>query len=122
MENATILRASETETMSADWCSLTWHAGRTLGNSVDMTVGIAVIKAGCENPLHSHPNCSEVLVVMQGRITHVIEGGKEVEMGKGDAITLPATLPHKARNIGEEDAVMFIAFSSADRQMQLERE
>ena len=117
---ATLLRTTEAERIAADWGGLTWHAGRPQGNSTEMTVGMATIKPGCGNPLHSHPNCSEVLVVMRGRIAHVIEDGKEVEMGEGDTITLPATLPHKARNIGDEDAVLLIAFSSANRQMKLE--
>jgi quercetin dioxygenase-like cupin family protein len=117
---ATLLRTTEAERVTTDWGSLTWHAGRPQGNSTAMTVGMAVIKPGCGNPLHSHPNCSEVLVVLKGRISHVIEDGVEIEMGEGDTITLPATLPHKASNIGDEDAVLLIAFSSADRQMKLE--
>jgi quercetin dioxygenase-like cupin family protein len=120
--NTTLLRSAEADKVSADWGSLTWYAGRPLGNSTDMTVGVATIKPGCGNPLHSHPNCSEVLVVMKGTITHLIEDGKEVKMNEGDTISVPATLPHKATNTGEEDAVLFISFSSADRQMKLEEE
>jgi quercetin dioxygenase-like cupin family protein len=116
MDAARILRANECETVSADWGGLTWYASGPLGNSDDMTVGRCVIKPGCENPLHSHPNCSETLVVLCGRIAHVIEGGKEVEMEPGDVITLPVDLPHKARNIGDEDAVLMITFSSAHRE------
>lgn len=38
-----------------------------------MTAGKCVLKPGAENPLHKHPNCSEVLVVLQGIIEHVSE-------------------------------------------------
>jgi len=105
-----------------DWGALTWCANAQLGNSDEMTVGRCVIKPGQENPLHSHPNCSEILVLVQGRILHTVEGRQEVEMHPGDVITLPARLPHKARNIGDDAAVMFIAFSSAYREFQLEDE
>ena len=115
MPKATILHAHQCQTVTADWGSLTWYACGELGNSDEMTVGKCVIKAGCENPLHSHPNCSEVLVVQQGRIRHLIEDGKAVEMGPGDVITVPPLLAHNARNISEQDAVLFIAFSSAFR-------
>lgn len=81
-----------------------------------MTLGKCVIKPGCENPLHSHPNCSEILVVLQGTIMHLIEDGREKQLQEGDVITLPVNLPHKARNTGNVDAVLLIAFSSADRQ------
>jgi quercetin dioxygenase-like cupin family protein len=118
MQKANILRAHECEVIGMDWGQLTWYASGKLGNSDDITVGKCVIKPGRENPLHSHPNCAEVLVVQQGRIAHVVEGGKEVEMGAGDVITLPTDLPHKARNLGDEDAVLLIAFTSADRETQ----
>ena len=115
MGRAGIVRARDTETVEESWGSLTWYANAALGNSGEITVGRCIIKPGCENPLHSHPNCSEVLVVLRGSIVHRIEEGREVELAEGDVITLPANLPHKARNTGEEDAVLLIAFSSADR-------
>lgn len=111
-----ILRASECEVNEAAWGALTWYASGKLGNSRDITVGRCLIKPGCENPLHSHPNCSEVLIVLQGRIMHTIEGGREEALTEGDVIAIPAALPHRARNICEGDAVLLVAFSSADRQ------
>ena len=50
----------------------------------------------------------------------MIENGNEVEMIVGDAITLPRGMPHRARNLGEENAVLPISFNSADRQTTLE--
>lgn len=120
MQKTKVLRSSECEKMEADWGDLTWFASSKLGNSTEMTVGRCVIKPGGENPLHSHPNCSEVLVVLRGVVMHTIEDGGEVELRAGDAITLPRDLPHHARNIGDVDAELFIAFSSADRQTNAE--
>jgi oxalate decarboxylase/phosphoglucose isomerase-like protein (cupin superfamily) len=54
---------------------------------------------GAQNPRHYHPNCDEVLHVLQGRILHSVDD---------DAL-------HNARNIGDEEAVFVFAFSSADR-------
>jgi mannose-6-phosphate isomerase-like protein (cupin superfamily) len=81
-----------------------------------MTIGRCVLKPGMANPRHMHPNCSEVLVVMQGRIHHTGPGDTQVEMAVGDTVTIPAGVWHRAQNIGSEPAVLFIAFSSADRQ------
>ena len=116
MQKATILKADECEVLTTEWGTLTWFASAKLQNSREMTVGRCIIKPGCENPLHSHPNCSEILVVAHGTIMHTIEDGEEVEMKPGDTITLPPNLLHKARNASDEEAVLFIAFSSADRQ------
>ena len=53
---------------------------------------------------------------MQGAISHTVEDGKEVTLQEGDAITIPKGTRHQARNIGEGDAILFIAFSSAQRE------
>ena len=99
-----------------EWGALTWYANRELGNSNEMTVGRCVLKPGKSNPRHYHPNCTEILVVVKGRIAHTDERGDETELNEGDAVTIPPNIWHRARNIGAEDAVLYIAFSSADRQ------
>ncbi len=98
-----------------DWGQLYWFANGQIGNSQSMTVGRCIIKPGCANPRHHHPNCEEVLQVMQGTIVHSFED-VEFEMGPGDTIVIPPNVIHNARNVGSEDATMMIAFSSAERQ------
>ena len=98
------------------WGGLHWYAGQPLGNSEELTVGRCRLKPGESNPRHYHPNCSEILVVMQGVIRHTGPDGGEIEMREGDTVTIPANIWHCARNVGGTDALLFIAFSSADRQ------
>jgi quercetin dioxygenase-like cupin family protein len=38
-------------------------------------------------------------------------------MHTGDTVSIPAGIHHNAKNIGTGDAVLFIAFSSAHRQV-----
>lgn len=117
MERASICLERETRTIPFEWGTLTWFANAEIGNSTELTVGRCILKAGAENPLHLHPNCSEVLVVLEGVIEHVIENGRTVVLHPGDCINLPRNLPHKARNLSTtEDADLLIAFSSAYRE------
>ena len=39
-------------------------------------------------------------------------------LAEGDTIVVPPDFPHQARNVGDIDAVLLIAFSSADRQVK----
>jgi quercetin dioxygenase-like cupin family protein/type 1 glutamine amidotransferase len=96
------------------WGKLEWFASRALGNSTFMTVGIATINPGKENPVHRHPNCDEILHVLQGQIMNRV-GDKEYEMHAGDTVTIPEGTPHNARNIGKDDAVLAIAYNTPDR-------
>ena len=115
MSRTIVVRAERSETIEAQWGGLTWYASGPLGNSQKMTVGKCVIHPGAQNPRHSHPNCEEVLVVMQGTISHTVEDDKDVILQVGDTIRIPEGLPHRALNIGTGDAVLFIVFSSAHR-------
>ena len=99
-----------------EWGNLTWFAGRAQGNSGEMTVGRCVLEPRMGNPRHMHPNCEEILVVIHGIIRHTGPGGSAIEMQPGDTVTIPANVWHQAVNVGDEPAVLFIAFSSADRQ------
>ena len=116
MKKTIVLNAKKMEYVDADWGGLTWFANRKLGNSEEMTIGKCVIKTGKSNPKHTHPNCSEVLVVMKGKIEHMIGKDESALMQEGDAISIPAGVSHYAVNTGNEEAVLYIAFSSADRQ------
>ncbi len=111
-----LLPATKSDNATFDWGRLTWFASAPLGNSDAMTIGRCVLAPGHSNPRHYHPNCSEVLVVIQGRIRHTAADDTEVEMGEGDTVTIPANTWHCATNIGDGEAVLFIAFSSPDRQ------
>ncbi|MBA3896700.1 MAG: cupin domain-containing protein [Sphingomonadaceae bacterium] len=113
-EQRYLLTASEAKPEAQPWGELVWYASRALGNSTHVTTGQATIRAGQSNPAHWHPNCDEVLHVLQGRIMNRI-GDKEFEMKAGDTVVIPEGIVHNAHNIGTEDAVLSIAYNSADR-------
>ena len=80
-----------------------------------MTTGVAIIKPGQANPLHFHPNCDEILHVISGKIRHTMNE-VTTEMAAGDTVSIPQGVLHNATNIGTEDAVLAISFSSAYRE------
>jgi len=116
VREAVVTRASQNEVLPQPWGQLTWYVSGALGNSTTLTVGQAVIRPGQQNPRHYHPNCDEVLRVSRGRIMHTM-GDRSVEMSAGDTVSIPTGVAHNARNIGTEDAVLDISFSSADRKV-----
>jgi quercetin dioxygenase-like cupin family protein/type 1 glutamine amidotransferase len=113
---AVVTRAADNQVIEQTWGKLTWYVSAQLGNSDAMTVGEAVIRPGQENPRHYHPNCDEILHVVRGRILHSM-GTRKMEMSAGDTVSIPLGVHHNARNIGTEDAVLAISFSSAHREV-----
>lgn len=102
------------EVLKLQWGQIIWLISGSLKNSDTMTVGRVLIRAGCGNPVHRHPNCDEVLHVLRGRIEHSLGSAKYV-MNPGDAISIPAGVWHNAKALDGIDAEMVIAFSSALR-------
>lgn len=111
-----LLPSEKSENIPFDWGKLTWFASRSLGNATEFTVGRCILKPGQSNPRHYHPNCTETLVVIQGKIRHTMTGGTQAEMKQDDTVTIPPKIWHNATNIGNEEAILFIVFSSADRE------
>lgn len=118
MNDIILARDSAAARHQAEWGDLTWWANRAQGNSTTMTIGRCRLLPGQGNPPHRHPNCSELLVVIQGRILHTIADKGEVELGPGDSVSIPPKVFHRARNVGDTVAELYIAFDSADRQVE----
>jgi quercetin dioxygenase-like cupin family protein len=108
-------RTADHTVEETDWGRLVWMVSGKLGNSTTMTVGRCYIDPGRENPRHYHPNCDEVLHVLQGTIEHSLDD-RTVVMAAGDTISIPQGVLHNARNVGDQQAIFVISFSSADRQ------
>lgn len=115
-----VLCAPDATRIDEDWGSLTWMAGNMVGNTRGITLGRVVIRKGRSNPRHSHPNCEEVLHLLRGRLEHTV-GDEKLLLEAGDTLVVAEGLAHNARNIGDEDADMIVAYSSADRQFKPER-
>ena len=117
MNNAIVRRPEQYSVQEFDWGRLVWMISGPDGSSETMTVGMCYIKPGQANPVHFHPNCDEVLHMLQGRISHTRGTDPEVEMQAMDTISIPSGVPHNARNVGDQEAIMLVSFSSADRKM-----
>lgn len=112
-----VLEASAARVEKFQWGELHWFVSGSIGNSQTTTVGRCILKPGHENPRHIHPNCEEILQVVSGSIMHSL-GDEMYPMNPGDAIAIPQNIVHNAKNVGTEEAVLTIVFSSAYRETQ----
>ena len=106
-------KKDEQEVDSFPWGSLTWFARGSMGHEI--TLGFCRIASGMSNPMHYHPNCTEILHVLSGTIMHSYEGREEMQMEAGDTITIESGKAHNARNVGDCEALMSITFTTDDR-------
>lgn len=100
--------------IDADWGNLTWLVGEREMPGAEQTLGVVVIYPGKRNALHSHPNCEELLYVMEGECDHRL-GDEMVHLSPGSVIRIPRGVKHWAFCTSKESLRAVISFSAPDR-------
>jgi len=109
-----LLRKTDTVVDPFPWGRLEWYARKSL-NGTNITTGFCYLDPKMENAMHSHPNCDEILCVLEGSIIHRLNG-EEIEMNKGDSLVIPQGAVHNALNTSDQETVMSIVFTAGDRE------
>lgn len=109
-----VTRLQDGRAVELEWGRVTWLVGAGGTPGAEQTFGQCVIKPGMRNPLHSHPNCEELLFVVSGTCEHRL-GEALLAMGPGSVIRIPRGVPHWAKCTSSEPLVCVISFSSPDR-------
>lgn len=97
------------------WGRLSWLCNQERLPDARQTFGLCEIRPGHKNPRHFHPNCDEVLYVLEGELDHTL-GEVVYHLTPGALLHIPAEVPHDARNSGAVPARVVIAYSAPDRQ------
>lgn len=100
---------------ATDFGSVHWavREGDPLG--AEQTIGLAVFDAGKGNVEHVHPNCEEVVFVLEGEVEQTL-GDERTVLRRGDLIVVPRGVQHRLLNSGTSPVRTYIVFSAPDRQ------
>ena len=94
--------------------TMQWLMDDGIEEAAGLSLAKMTVAPGVTSEAHRHPNCSEAIHVLCGRVEQR-RGEEWVELAAGDTILVPAGTPHQTRNGGAEPAVLMIAYSSGSR-------
>ena len=80
-----------------DFGSVEWAVREGNPPGAEQTIGLAIFGAGKSNVEHVHPNCEEVVYVMDGEVEHTL-GDQKTTLRSGDLIVVPRGVPHRLIN------------------------
>ena len=100
---------------ATDFGSVHWAVREGHPRGAELTVGLAVFDAGKSNVEHTHPNCEEVVYILDGQVEHTL-GEQTTILRSGDLIVVPRNVPHRLFNTSDAACKTYIVFSSPDRQ------
>lgn len=98
------------------WGSIAWLSNHAK-HGLDVTVGHVEIAPGQSNPLHLHPNCTEIIVVLEGRLEHVV-GDRVAVLDPNDVLLVHAGVQHRGTNIGDVMVRLLVVYDSGVRQFE----
>lgn len=96
------------------WGELRWLSNAAIMPGAEQTLGICTILPGQSNPLHTHPNCEELLYVISGECRHRV-GEESFSLTAGDVIRIPRDVAHCATCTSDVPLIAVISFSSSAR-------
>jgi quercetin dioxygenase-like cupin family protein len=91
-----------------------WLADDRISPTTGLSLARMTVQAGATSPAHSHPDCTEVIHVLEGEIEQRI-GDAVHRIATGATCVVPPGAIHASRAIGPGDAVLIVAYSSGTR-------
>jgi quercetin dioxygenase-like cupin family protein len=100
-----------------DFGSVQWAVSSGNPDGAEQTLGLATFDGGKGNVEHVHPNCEEIVFVLDGEVEHTL-GEQSARLSAGDLIVVPRGVPHRLFNHGPNAARALVVFSSPDRKFE----
>ena len=91
-----------------------WLIDDSLVESAGVSVARMTLAEGMLSEAHRHPNCNEVIHLIDGRIEQRVEA-QRYAMAPGDTCFVPRGSLHQSLNLGPGEAVMIVTYSEGQR-------
>jgi quercetin dioxygenase-like cupin family protein len=114
-------RAEQVTADTSDWGTLRWLVNAKLDPGSGVTLGVTELNVGKTNPLHVHTNSDEVIYVLSGQCEQRV-GKETVVLKAGDALHIPAGVPHQAKVLGNQPFRSVVAYNTGERQFTVVNE
>lgn len=98
--------------------SVHWAARAGDPDGAETSVALAIFAPGQSNAEHTHPNCEEVVYVLDGEVEHTL-GAQRTTLRAGDLILVPRNVRHRLINTSKAPCRAYITFSSPAREFRV---
>ena len=98
------VKPSDVETQMFDWGSIKWLSEPRVTDTKRFAMGVVVLQPGKGHARHNHPGCEEILYVVSGEGSQMIDIGGETwqPIAAGDLVHIPPDIFHATINTGWE--------------------
>ncbi|MGI9503376.1 MAG: cupin domain-containing protein [Geminicoccaceae bacterium] len=104
----------------ADGVSMTWLMDDGIKPEAGLSLARMTVDPGITSEAHRHTNCTEAIHVLSGQIKQR-SGDRWISLKSGETILIPVGAIHQTTNVGDDVAILMIAYSSGSRVYEIER-
>lgn len=117
------VKVADVEAQVFPWGSLEWLSEPRVTGTNNMTTGLVTLKPGQGHERHNHEGIEEVLYILKGTGTQMLElpeGNVEKEVVAGELIHIPASVFHSTINNGQGslEILAVYQFSGPEKEMR----
>jgi oxalate decarboxylase/phosphoglucose isomerase-like protein (cupin superfamily) len=107
-------------TQTFDWGSIKWLVSPEATEGAGVTFGEVVLQPGRGHDRHNHPESEEILYVLSGEGTQMVDDGEPFPIKPGDTIYVPVAVFHSTLNTGWEPMRLLALYNPAGAEKVLE--
>ena len=106
------VQPDDVETLAFDWGKLQWLSEPKITGADKFVLGVVTVEPGKGHLRHNHPDMEEILYVIEGEGTQMVDIGGEQRrrVVAGDLIHLPAGVFHETVNTGDKTLRFLVVF------------
>lgn len=106
------VQPDDVETLAFDWGRLQWLSEPKVTGADKFLLGVVTVEPGKGHLRHNHPDMEEILYVIEGEGTQMVDIGGEQRrrVVAGDLIHLPAGVFHETVNTGDKTLRFLVVF------------
>ncbi|NVI89738.1 cupin domain-containing protein [Actinomadura sp. BRA 177] len=115
-----LVNPGDVTTMAFDWGSIKWFVTPSSVEGASSTLGEVIVNPGKGHARHNHPNAEEIIYVISGEATQMVDDGEPFPIGEGDAVHIPKGVWHSTYNTTWRPLRLIVTYTPGGEEKALE--
>ncbi|MEV2269822.1 cupin domain-containing protein [Nonomuraea africana] len=115
-----LVSPSQVPTMTFDWGSIKWFVTPSAIPGAGSTLGEVIVNPGRGHARHNHPNAEEIIYVISGEATQMVDDGEPFPIREGDTVHIPAGAFHSTFNTTWRPLRLIVTYTPGGEEKALE--
>jgi oxalate decarboxylase/phosphoglucose isomerase-like protein (cupin superfamily) len=115
-----LVNPADVTTMSFDWGSIKWFVTPSSVEGAGSTLGEVIVNPGEGHARHHHPNAEEIIYVISGEATQMVDDGEPFPIREGDAVHFPKGVWHSTYNTTWRPLRLIVTYTPGGEEKALE--